>query len=204
MKRRAIQSKKKRNAIVTKVHPTYGFQMLHKHIWSGCQSVVVLVLREWLQLHPLQESLNGENWPPSPRLTLAFRIDRKIQRLGIVRIFKVNDINCCSVKLFFFEHLLSLIWFTVFTFFDLAIEKKNVNRYGRYPLKQKFEESAAKARAEIYNPNYTMIGENIEILRSSFSASKAAGKTWQIWAGATSTIKSVFIVHFIFIFYQSR
>lgn len=41
-----------------------------------------------------------------------------------------------------------------------------------------------------------MIGENIEILRSSFTASKEAGKTWQIWAGATS--KYVFPFHYIY------
>jgi hypothetical protein len=37
-----------------------------------------------------------------------------------------------------------------------------------------------------FNENYTMIGENIEILRENFAASTAADKVWQIWGAATA------------------
>jgi hypothetical protein len=93
----------------------------------------------------------------------------------------------------------TLVYATVFTYFDRAFTAKNVNRYRRSPLKQVFEAAAARVRAEVYNPAYTMIGNNIEILRNSFTASKAAGKTWQIWAGATSTCTHTYIslIHLI-------
>jgi hypothetical protein len=44
---------------------------------------------------------------------------------------------------------------------------------------------AVESNALINDPKYTMIGENINILKDSFQASKDAGKPWQIWAGAT-------------------
>ena len=87
------------------------------------------------------------------------------------------------------SHFSLYIWyslFTVFTYFDRAFTARNVNRYRRSPLKEAFAAAAASVRAEVYNPSYTMIGDNIEVLRKSFTASKEAGKTWQIWAGATS------------------
>ena len=77
--------------------------------------------------------------------------------------------------------------FAVADFFARAFDEKNAFRYDRSPLKQAFSADAAAARAEIFNASYTMIGENIEVLRNAFSESKEAGKTWQIWAGATST-----------------
>ncbi len=80
-----------------------------------------------------------------------------------------------------------LISYAVFEFFDRAFTARNVNKYSKSPLKEEFAAAAANVKAEINNPNYTMIGENIEILRNAFTASKEAGKTWQIWAGATST-----------------
>jgi hypothetical protein len=68
----------------------------------------------------------------------------------------------------------------------LAFATTNVSRYSESPLKEQFAAIAASVQAEVNNPNYTMIGENIQVLRNAFSASKAAGKPWQIWAGATS------------------
>jgi hypothetical protein len=54
------------------------------------------------------------------------------------------------------------------------------------PLKEQFEAVAAGIQAKAYNPNYTMIGENINIMKTVFQNSKTAGKPWQIWAGGTS------------------
>ena len=93
--------------------------------------------------------------------------------------------------------------FKVFDFFPGAFTEKNAYRYDRSPLREEFAADAAAVQAEIYNPNYTMIGENIEVLRNAFSESKKAGKTWQIWAGATSTnvdpISSLFPVDFEYV-----
>jgi hypothetical protein len=44
----------------------------------------------------------------------------------------------------------------------------------------------ADAQGNASIPEYTMIGENIEILRENFAASKAADKVWQIWGAATA------------------
>jgi hypothetical protein len=75
-----------------------------------------------------------------------------------------------------------------FDYFKLAFTARNVKKYRKSPLKEQFAAAAANVRAELNNPNYTMIGENIEVLRTAFTASKNAGKTWQIWAATTSTI----------------
>jgi hypothetical protein len=53
-------------------------------------------------------------------------------------------------------------------------------------VKEQIEASAAAIQARINNPNYTLIGDNFDVMRTVFRNSKAAGKTWQIWGGATS------------------
>jgi hypothetical protein len=81
----------------------------------------------------------------------------------------------------------------------LAFASTNVSLYSESPLKEQFAAIAASVQLEVNNPNYTMIGENIQILKNAFSDSKAAGKTWQIWAGATSTFDDTFPrIHFFF------
>jgi hypothetical protein len=45
---------------------------------------------------------------------------------------------------------------------------------------------AAAVRAILENSTFTMIGEDISILRDAFTTSKDAGKPWQIWAAATA------------------
>jgi hypothetical protein len=40
------------------------------------------------------------------------------------------------------------------------------------------------AQETSFDEDYTVIGENIEILRKNFAASKAADKVWQIWGAA--------------------
>jgi hypothetical protein len=40
------------------------------------------------------------------------------------------------------------------------------------------------AQESSFDEDYTVIGENIEILRKNFAASKAADKVWQIWGAA--------------------
>jgi hypothetical protein len=72
-------------------------------------------------------------------------------------------------------------------FFPLAFNNTNVTAYREQPLLGIFQQNAAALKAELNNPNYTQIGKNIDVLRAAFSASKAAGKPWQIWAGTTST-----------------
>jgi hypothetical protein len=70
--------------------------------------------------------------------------------------------------------------------FPTAFTNTNVSAYAVSPLKEQIEASAATIQAKIYNPNYTQIGEDINIIKTVFQNSKAAGKPWQIWAGGTS------------------
>lgn len=71
-------------------------------------------------------------------------------------------------------------------FAKLAFDNLNVTAYSESPLEGQFAAIAEDIRAKVYNESYTMIGDNINILRDVFQASKDAGKTWQIWGGATS------------------
>lgn len=71
-------------------------------------------------------------------------------------------------------------------FARLAFDNNNVSEYSVPPLSDQFAAIADSIREEIYNASYTMIGDNINILRDVFQSSKEAGKTWQIWGGATS------------------
>jgi hypothetical protein len=58
----------------------------------------------------------------------------------------------------------------------LAFNNTNVTAYREQPLLGIFQQNAIAFKAELHNPNYTQIGKNIEVLKSAFSASKAAGK----------------------------
>jgi hypothetical protein len=55
------------------------------------------------------------------------------------------------------------------------------------------------AKETSFNEDYTMIGENIEILRENFADSTAADKVWQIWGAATAlgpaTTPDFFTIH---------
>jgi hypothetical protein len=68
----------------------------------------------------------------------------------------------------------------------VTVNNTNVSAYTESPIKEQIEAHAASLRAKIFNPNYTQIGENINIIRTVFQNSKDAGKPWQIWAGGTS------------------
>ena len=63
-----------------------------------------------------------------------------------------------------------------------------MSTYTQSPFKEQIEATAAGIQARINNPSYTMIGENFNVLKTVFQNSKAAGKTWQIWGGATSKL----------------
>jgi PhoD-like phosphatase len=92
---------------------------------------------------------------------------------------------------------MSIFSFSVFSPFGVAFASTNVSQYNQSPLREQFAAIAASVQLEVNNPNYTMIGDNIQILRNAFSNSKAAGKTWQIWAGATSTSLIFFLYSLI-------
>ena len=94
--------------------------------------------------------------------------------------------HCCCSK-FKSGSFSRFLFLSVFAKFALAFGSTNVSLYTESPLKEQFAAIAVDVQKEVNNPNYTMIGDNINILKNAFGASKAAGKTWQIWAGATST-----------------
>lgn len=79
-------------------------------------------------------------------------------------------------------------YFTDFLpFVRLSIANTDVDQYSESPLKENITAIADDIRAEIMNPEYSLIGENIEILREAFQNSKAAGKPWQIFGAPVST-----------------
>lgn len=91
-----------------------------------------------------------------------------------------------------FSCLILLFYCTDFVpFAQLAFDNLNVSEYSEPPLSNQFAAIAESVRQEIYNASYTMIGDNINILRNVFQDSKEAGKTWQIWGGATSKLNSL-------------
>jgi len=71
---------------------------------------------------------------------------------------------------------------------DFAEKYDNVEAY-EDPDSEEYAELqivAAALNATLWDPEYTMIGENINILSKVFSESKAYGVTWQIWAANTA------------------
>jgi alkaline phosphatase D len=74
-----------------------------------------------------------------------------------------------------------------FGYFGAAYGNTNISSYtdATTPIGATLKDAAAKAKAFGENPNSTMIGANIDVLRDAWQASKDAGKTWQVWTGAT-------------------
>jgi hypothetical protein len=121
----------------------------------------------------------------------VFRIVPKLQPWPTVSFLSKNEVILRLPS----EYLDSsfCICSSVFAPFGLAFASTNVSLYNQSPLREQFAAIAANVQLEVNNPNYTMIGENIQVLRNAFSASKAAGKPWQIWAGATSKLLIFFV-----------
>lgn len=74
-----------------------------------------------------------------------------------------------------------------FNFFAAAFGNTDVASYKdpATAIGVAMQSAADKAKAFGANPDSTLIGGNINVLRDAWQASKDAGKTWQIWTGAT-------------------
>jgi alkaline phosphatase D len=74
------------------------------------------------------------------------------------------------------------------SFFPLATAYTDVSQYTNEssPVFAEIREVAEGVHATLDSDEYTMIGEDIQILKDNFEASKSSGQTWQIWATATA------------------
>ena len=81
----------------------------------------------------------------------------------------------------------SLVLLIDFGYFGAAYVNSSVALYTdpTTEIGATMQAAADKAKAFGENPDFTMIGDNINVLRDAWQASKDAGKTWQIWTGAT-------------------
>lgn len=78
-------------------------------------------------------------------------------------------------------------------FFSVAGASNNVVDYSDVsnPLFDQLQTTAATVKAGLEDPQYTMIGPDIEFLRDSFKSSAEAGQPWQIWATATAMGRAI-------------
>lgn len=74
-----------------------------------------------------------------------------------------------------------------FGYFGAAYANATISAYmdQTTPIGAALKDAAEKAKAFGENPSSTMIGANINVLRDAWQASTDAGKTWQVWTGAT-------------------
>lgn len=114
-------------------------------------------------------------------LTLASPTVLKIQRWEAVSLspnfltILLNTESYCFVT------------FVDFNFFAAAFGNTDVASYKdpATAIGVAMQSAADKAKTFGANPDSTLIGGNINVLRDAWQASKDAGKTWQIWTGAT-------------------
>jgi phosphodiesterase/alkaline phosphatase D-like protein len=82
---------------------------------------------------------------------------------------------------------------TFLSFALLALRYTNLDKFLTNGTKaqKKLLEVANSVQKTLEDPSYTMIGENIETLRSNFTQSKALAQPWQIWMTATALGRSI-------------
>lgn len=82
---------------------------------------------------------------------------------------------------------------TLTDFVPLSLRFRNAESYNDTSSRanRAITELAQELQATMDNPAYTMIGEDMEIIRTNFEKSKAAGQPWQIWATATALGRSI-------------
>ena len=79
-----------------------------------------------------------------------------------------------------------------FGFFEAAFVETNISTYNEEPLATTFAEVHDAVLEEINNPEYTMIGTSkTQFLEDTLTASKTAGKPWQVFGSATMMGPSV-------------
>jgi hypothetical protein len=187
MRRQLSKPRMRPSAIATRVTRQFALSMPLKPTWSGC--LFDAVREPWVSSipHPLRKLLNGVHWPRSSCLIRASRTDPKNPPFETVRLHALRCRERERVDFVFYAAFsLGMLILVDIERFGFTFDARNVGAYGRGRLKNQIERIAAELRAEANDPQYTMIGKNIDILRSAFNASKAAGKTWQIWGAATS------------------
>jgi PhoD-like phosphatase len=82
---------------------------------------------------------------------------------------------------------------TITSFLFLALRYKHLARFSRdgsWP-RRRLLKLANDVHKKLDDPSFTMIGKNIEILRSNFARSKSSGQPWQIWMTATALGRSI-------------
>eukprot|EP00977_Amphora_coffeiformis_P009290 scaffold2103_cov185-Amphora_coffeaeformis.AAC.35 len=78
-------------------------------------------------------------------------------------------------------------------FFPFATSNKDVTQYSNQSSQAYTDmlDVAADVASLLESEEYTMIGEDIDILRTNLQASKDAGQPWQIWSTATAMGRAV-------------
>jgi phosphodiesterase/alkaline phosphatase D-like protein len=78
--------------------------------------------------------------------------------------------------------------FPLYDFLRVILLHRDVREYAN-PSSQAYKaimRVAKKSKGKQNDPKLTMIGKNIEIIRSAFADSKTNGQPWQIWAASTA------------------
>lgn len=78
-------------------------------------------------------------------------------------------------------------------FFPFGTANTDVSQYSNEssPVYDEMTEVASSVAALLENDEFTLIGEDVDTLRSNFEASAQAGQPWQIWATATALGRAV-------------